>query len=270
MWSSSNPVLTNEQAIQEHFGNISGAREDVTTITGIVNKTALLCGIALFTGGLGYALVRKIPALGLISCLAALGIGIGLIFVLRGDPARARWFGPIYAAVEGFFLGTRTLTIDRMLEAQGIEMAVGAGTQAFVITVAVTLTMLGLYKARIVRPSRALYSTLMVATMGIMATYVLSFLLSFVGIQLPFVTLDSALQGGTAGWIGLGINLLILGVASFWLVIDFGQAEAMVEQGAPKSMEWYCATGLIVTLAWIYFEALKLVFRLAILLNSRE
>ena len=79
-----------------------------------------------------------------------------------------------------------------------------------------------------------------------------------------------AFQGGTAGWIGVGFNVLILGLASMWLIIDFKLVEDQVNAGAPKYAEWYCGFALLVTLAWIYFEAVKLVFRLAILLNGRD
>ncbi|MEE9129848.1 MAG: Bax inhibitor-1/YccA family protein [Phycisphaerales bacterium] len=40
--------------------------------------------------------------------------------------------------------------------------------------------------------------------------------------------------------------------------------------GAPKQMEWYCGFALLVSLAWSYYEAVKLAFRLAILLGNRD
>ena len=87
---------------------------------------------------------------------------------------------------------------------------------------------------------------------------------------MPFLSIGSALEGGTAGYIGLGINVLILGVAALWFIVDFRQVEELVASGAPKQMEWYAAFGLIVTLAWVYLEALKLVFRLALLFGRRD
>ena len=67
-----------------------------------------------------------------------------------------------------------------------------------------------------------------------------------------------------------GINVLILGVASLWLIMDFGLVEQQVAAGAPKAMEWYCGFALLVTLAWIYLEAVKLVFRIAVMMNHRK
>jgi len=59
-------------------------------------------------------------------------------------------------------------------------------------------------------------------------------------------------------------------VASLGLIIDFGMVEQRVAQGGPKTEEWFLAFALIVSLAWVYFEAVKLVFRLAILFGSRD
>ncbi|MHC4804423.1 MAG: Bax inhibitor-1/YccA family membrane protein, partial [Planctomycetota bacterium] len=84
------------------------------------------------------------------------------------------------------------------------------------------------------------------------------------------VSLGSAFAGGKAALIGLGINVFILGVASMWLIIDFKLIEDRVAEGGPKYMEWYCGFALLVTLAWIYFEAVKLAFRIAILLGNRD
>ncbi|MHC4306724.1 MAG: Bax inhibitor-1/YccA family membrane protein, partial [Planctomycetota bacterium] len=146
----------------------------------------------------------------------------------------------------------------------------GLALQAFVITISILIAMLALYSFRILRPSQTFVSVIKVLTAGIMITYVLSFVLSFFGMALPFVSLGSAFAGGKAALIGLGINVFILGVASMWLIIDFKLIEDRVAEGGPKYMEWYCGFALLVTLAWIYFEAVKLAFRIAILLGNRD
>ena len=83
------------------------------------------------------------------------------------------------------------------------------------------------------------------------------------GIQLPFISLGSTMATGMSGYIGLGLNLFILGIASFMLIFDFKLIEDKVNAGAPRYMEWFCGFALIVSLAWIYFEAVKLVLRLS-------
>ena len=47
------------------------------------------------------------------------------------------------------------------------------------------------------------------------------------------------------------------------LIFDFKLIEDKVNAGAPRYMEWFCGFALIVSLAWIYFEAVKLVLRLS-------
>ena len=263
--TTSNPALARGgvfDALADHA--------DVATIPGVINKTAMLVAIALIGGMVGGTLVLSMPQLLWISAIAGFVVTLGVYFAIRSNPMRARRIAWFYALVEGFFLGALTITMDTMLESMGYAVAGGVALQAFVITMGVMLAMLGLYYARILKPTRTLQAVLSTLTLGIMVTYLISFALSFFGIQMPFLSIGSAFGGGTPALIGLGLNVAILGVASLWLIIDFGIIEAQVRDGAPKAMEWYGAFALIVTLAWIYYEAVKLVVRLAILLGHRR
>ncbi len=270
---SSNPALTNEDTFRQFYGDHAGMAEraDVATVAGVVNKTGFLALLAVVAGGAGYALVTNVPSLLYISGFAAFGLCIGFFFILRGNPAKARIIAPIYAIVEGVFLGAFTCMIDTWLAGMGYAVAGGVALQAFIITGSILVAMLGLYKARILRPTKRFVSVVSVATAGIFLTYLVGMILGFgFGVQLPFISLSSAVTGGTAGLIGLGINVLILGVAALGLIIDFGMVEDRVTKRGPKSEEWYLAFALIVSLAWVYFEAVKLVFRLAILFGNRD
>jgi uncharacterized YccA/Bax inhibitor family protein len=71
-------------------------------------------------------------------------------------------------------------------------------------------------------------------------------------------------------WVGLGINAVILLIASLWLIVDFQQVETAVASRVSKEYEWYFAYALMVTLVWIYLEALKLAFRAAMMANDRK
>ena len=130
--------------------------------------------------------------------------------------------------------------------------------------------MLFLYSSKILQPTKKFTATIQVLTLGIFVTYLISFIMSLFGAQMPFLSLGSAMEGGNTALIGLGINVLILGVASLWLIIDFGIIEKQLQAGAPKQMEWFCAFILMVTLVWIYLEAVKLCFRLAILFSKKR
>ncbi len=58
--------------------------------------------------------------------------------------------------------------------------------------------------------------------------------------------------------LGIGISLVIVGIAALNLVLTFDLIERGVAGGAPKYMEWYCAFGLMVALVWLYLEMLRL------------
>jgi uncharacterized YccA/Bax inhibitor family protein len=218
----------------------------------------------------GYTVSGVFPNAVWISCIVSCIVAIGIFMKLAASPHQAVIYGPIYAVVQGFFLGALTGALDAVLANLGYAAAGGLALQAFIITISVMLAMLGLYYARILQPTKMFTAVVTTLTVGIMITYLISFIASFFGAALPFISLGSALQGGTAAWIGLGLNVAILGVAAMWLIIDFGLIEEKVNEGAPRSMEWYCAFALIVTLAWIYFEAVKLAFRLTLLFGSRD
>ena len=269
---SSNPVLAASDA-NELFrtgGEGSRAVSTTATIQGVVNKTTLLALMATGAGCVGWSVCQAFPGALWIVNIASLVVVLGIFFAMRGNPARAIWAAPVYAIVEGFLLGGVSMIFQQILTQQGIEVPGGIALQAFVVTIAVMLSMLTLYSLGVLKGGETFTRILWVATAGIMLTYLISFIMSLFGAQMPFLSIGSALEGGTAAYIGLGINVVILGVAALWFIVDFRQVEELVASGAPKQMEWYAAFGLIVTLAWVYLEALKLVFRLALLFGRRD
>ena len=90
------------------------------------------------------------------------------------------------------------------------------------------------------------------------------------GMRIPFLGVGSVSSGGIAPMVGIGLSLLILGIASFTLIVDFGRVEEIVEHRMPKHMEWFAAFGLLVTLAWIYYEAVKLCYMLYAMFGGRD
>ncbi len=269
---SSNPVLAASDANELFRTGGEGSRAVSTTATvqGVVNKTTLLALIATASGFVGWKVCETNPGALWIVTIASFVMVLGIFFALRGNPARAMWLGPVYSIVEGFLLGGVAVMLQSILTAQGIQVPGGIALQAFVVTIAIMLSMLTLYSFGVLRGGETFTRILWVATVGIMVTYLISFIISLFGVQMPFLSLGSAMEGGTGAYIGLGLNVLILGIAAMWFIVDFRQVEELVAAGAPKQMEWYAAFGLMVTLAWVYLEALKLVFRLALLFGRRD
>jgi uncharacterized YccA/Bax inhibitor family protein len=269
-FQSTNPVLANDDAFHQYYGGEAAEQANVTTLQGVVNKTGILVLIAVICGAGGYAIA---PQLGwgvlLISWVISMLVVLGLYYKIYGNPKIAAFLAPPYAAIQGAFLGMFTQVIERGLEAGGYAVMGGLAFQAFIITISVMLAMLGLYYLRIIQPTQKLFAVIATLTAGIFLTYLISFVAGIFMGPLPVIHVFGA-EAGTAAWIGLGFNLLVLGVAALWLIFDFALVEEKVKSGAPKYMEWFCGFALIFTLVWIYWEAVKLAARLAILFANRE
>ena len=278
MWQSSNPVLNNNDAFSQYYGKDMYAsqnavtKSNVTTLAGVINKTAILVGIAATAGAVGYSIVATNFSILMISSLAAFVLSLGGFFILRGKPQAAPVIAPLYAIAEGLFLGALTGVIETILAQQGLKVVGGVALQAFIVTIATTISMLALYRAGIVRANNTVKAIVCVGGGAVAICYLISWPLALIfGLDLPLISFGAAMNSsGAMGLLGLGINVLILGIAALTLVMDFAMVEEKVEQEQPKYMEWYCGFALLITLAWIYYEALKLVVRLAVLFGNRD
>lgn len=267
---SSNPILKSARTAYAAPRDLGG--EARATMAGVVNKTAILLSLAMLAGALAYAVAPATTSVLIAGCLASAVVGIGVAWLLAKDPSASPTLAPVYALVEGAFLGVFTKALDGVLAVQG---ATAPGTEALggaslalpalVITFACTASMLILYRTGLLRPTQTFKAVLSTLTLGVLMAYLANLVLELMfGMHLPFLSIRSAFEGGTPALIGLGLNALILVLASLWLVVDMEQVEELVESGSPAELEWYGAFGLLVTLAWIYYEALKLAFRVAL------
>jgi len=268
--SSSNPVLS-DSALDRLVSDGQGVtRGDTASIPGVMQKTGFCTILAVCAGAAGYSLVQANPSLLWISWIVSLVVSLVLFFTMMSRPGLAKIGAPIYAMSQGFFLGALSLMLEGILASQGITAVGGLALQAFVITGSLMATMLALHTFGIIKAGPRFTSVLMLVTGGIMVAYLVSLVMSLFGASMPFLSLGSAFSGGSGALIGLGLNALILVVAALWLLVDLAKIDEAVAAGAPKSMEWMLAFGLIVTLAWVYFEALKLAFRIAALFGNRD
>ncbi len=82
----------------------------------------------------------------------------------------------------------------------------------------------------------------------------MTLLLRLFGMNMPFIH--------DTGIVGIAFSLVGVAIAALKLVLDFDFIESGVEARAPKSLEWYAAFGLMVTLIWLYLEILNLLAKL--------
>lgn len=265
---SSNPVLADNQlSTQSHAGAIG----QCATVAGVAQKTTFAVSLAI-AGGLGGAALVRAAGQGAVTGIFITSLVASLVcfFVLWRNPKRAYWAAPLYSVTQGAMLGALALLLDALLASRGVTAFGGLGLQAFVITLAVTAAMLIVYRAGLIKPNGTFVAVLSTLTIGIGVMYLAQFVLGFFDIEIPGLGIQSAMQGGKGALLGLGINCVILIVASLWLVVDFQQIETAVATRVGKEYEWYFAYALMVTLVWIYLESLKLAFRAAMLANSKR
>jgi uncharacterized YccA/Bax inhibitor family protein len=237
---TSNPAL--------NANTFADLRRDPTappmTVEGTVNKTALLLFLVVVPAAWVWAQVRAAgnPAIAgpwiAVGAIGGLITAIATIWKKTWAPVTA----PIYAALEGLALGG----ISAILEATypGIAM------QSVALTFATLAVMLVAYRTGLIRATEKFRLGVVAATGAIALYYVVGWVLSLFHVAMPF------LQGNSTA--SLVVSGVIVVVAALNLVLDFDFIESGVNAGAPKTMEWYGAFGLMVTLIWLYLEVLRL------------
>ena len=190
------------------------------TVNGTVWATAALLVLVVAAGAYGWnsvdATAESVSLPGWIFpvVLGALGVAILTIF----KPNLARFTAPLYALLEGAFLGAISGLYNAAYD--GIVM------QAVGLTIGVFAVMLFLYGTRIIKVTEKLRMGIVAATGAIFLVYMVNMVLSLFDAEVPFLH--------DTGPLGIGISLLIVGVAAFNLLLDFDFIERGVAAGAPK------------------------------------
>jgi uncharacterized YccA/Bax inhibitor family protein len=153
---------------------------------------------------------------------------------------------PIYALAKGFFLGG--------ISAYAHKRFPGLPIQAIGITLLTFLVMLFLFKTKIIKVTKQFKAVIITATVSIFMVYFISWILSFLGIIIPFIR-------GTS-WVAIGFNVIAAIVASLSLLLDFNYIDRQIGR-ASKEKEWLATWGLLITLIWLYIEVLRLLKKLA-------
>ncbi len=244
---TANPAL-GENVFSQGMEAASGSER--MSVQGATYKTLILLGCVLVTAGWTWTQFFQDPTSimpyvwgGSIGGLIA---AIVTIFKKTWAPVTA----PIYALLEGLALGG----ISALFESR----YPGLPIQAVGLTFGTLFALLMAYTSGVIKATDRFRRGVVAATGGIAVVYLISFVLGFFGVNIPFI------HG--SGWVGIGFSLFVVVVAALNLVLDFDFIEQGADQGAPKYMEWYGAFGLMVTLIWLYIEILRLLSKL----RSRE
>ena len=251
--ATSNPAFSREAF--PGYEQVYGAPASTTmTVQGTMYKTFALLAILGATALWSWSAMASGQLAGGVLLGSALG-GFVFAMITIFKPTAAPWTAPIYAALEGVFLGA----LSQLIEAQSMlrfgDKYSGIAMQAVSLTCGVLFMMLFVYATGMIRVTDKLRAGIVTATGALCLFYFLTILLGFFGVHMPLVFSSSPL--------GIGFSLFVVGLAAFNLLLDFDFIEKEPQSEAPGHMEWYGAFGLMVTLVWLYLEILRLLQKLA-------
>jgi uncharacterized YccA/Bax inhibitor family protein len=238
---SGNPVLTSKTFDVAPQG-------ERMTISGTVNKTAMLLAFvlitAIYTWREFYTTQEVAKILPFVWTGAIGGFVVAMVTIFKKEWAAAT--APLYALLQGFLVGGLSAIFE--LAYPGIVI------QAVGLTFGTLGCLLMAYKSGLIKPTENFKLGVVAATGGIAILYLVSMVMSMFGKPIGFIH-----EGGT---FGILFSVFVVVIAALNLVLDFDFIEAGAEHGAPKYMEWYGAFGLTVTLVWLYLEILRLLAKL--------
>jgi uncharacterized YccA/Bax inhibitor family protein len=230
-------------------GPVSKYHGGVMTVSGTASASMVLFALLLVSAAVGWIAVAE-PEPGVLAFppMAFVGAIVGFIAAIVSvfKPMWSHILGPVYAVGQGLFVGA----ISKMFDASYSGIVV----QAVGTTLAVFGVMLFLYRTRVIRVTDKFRRIVIGATLGVMAFYLVSFVISLFGANLSFFTGSNA--------IGILFSLFVAGLAAFNLALDFDFIEQGERMALPRRMEWFAALGLLVTLVWLYLEVLRLLAKL--------
>ena len=246
LFKSGNPALS-EKAFQ---GSMAIDYTERMTIRGTLNKFGFML---LMLMGTAYYSWKEFAGGGNVNVLMWTGLigGFVLAMVIIFKKEWAPYVAPAYALLEGLFLGS----ISAMYNYAFAEKAPDLIMNAVGLTFGTAIAMYLLYSFKIIKATERFKSIIMTATAGIAIFYLLSMILRLFGVQLAFLHEGSMM--------GIGFSLVVVAIAALNLILDFDMIEQASAAGAPKSMEWYGAFGLMVTIVWLYLEILRLLSKLS-------
>ncbi|MCY7312365.1 MAG: Bax inhibitor-1/YccA family protein [Pseudoxanthomonas sp.] len=251
---SGNPALKDSTFLDLGSGTIVSRDAGAMTLNGTVNKTGFLLLLTVLTAAFAWSQAefgvdgRPQPGFGVYLWGGLIGgfiIALITVFKKAWSPVTA----PLYALVEGFFLGAISAMYNHLYD--------GIVIQAVMLTFGTLFALLFAYRSGMIKVTDNFRLGVVAATGGIMLVYLASIVMNMFGSGIPLIH--------ESGMVGIGFSLFVIVIAAMNLVLDFDFIETGVEQGAPKYMEWYGAFGLMVTLVWLYIEFLRLLSKI----NSR-
>lgn len=224
------------------------ADREVMTFQGAINKTILLFVLLVAAAAFTWTRTMDQNTVSAISSYVIAGaIGgfiVSMIIILK--PTTSPYLAPLYAILEGFFLGSVSASLEQVLP--------GIVVQSVMATLGIFTVLLVIYKSGLIQVTQKFRMIVVGAMFGILIYYLVGWILSFFGMNI-------SLANDTGIW-GIAFSVVLVIIASLNIVLDFDYMQKSSEENAPKYMEWYFGFALMLTLVWLYLEILRLLAKL--------
>lgn len=230
------------------------------TYRGVIAKTALLIGLTILSAILTMYVTQygifQIAETGEISQAAITGFIIGLIVAvvlmlvcsigIAVAPKTAKIFGPIYAIIQGAFLGFIAAFLNMLLPFVTFAAMLGTAI-VFVVCILLYKTVGVRIKSNFLR---------------VLATSFLCFVL------VELIIIPIMLFVPTEGvytaliWIQAITTFICIIFASITIIYDLQSIDYIVQSGADSKYEWPVAFSLVTSLIYLYIKILELLVRI--------
>ncbi|MHA4843330.1 Bax inhibitor-1/YccA family protein [Flavitalea antarctica] len=246
IFKSGNPVLS-EKRFEK---TVDRSNNDVMTQSGTLNKFGLMMLLLIASASFTWKAAAEGKNVMPWMIGGAIG-GLIVIIILAFKPRISGILAPVYALLEGVFVGGISAYYNNAFDAYAPNIVM----QAVGLTFGVVIAMFALYKFGVIKATQKFKSIVFAATAGIAVFYLLSMVLGMFGVTMPLIHESTTM--------GIIFSLVVVAVAALNLILDFDMIDQGSAMGAPKYMEWYGAVGLLVTIVWLYLEILRLLSKLS-------
>ncbi len=215
------------------------------TYKGITIKTFILLLVTIIISGAVFFYLPQIMISGnLGSFLVVLFISsiVGFISVIVGrmSDKAAKIASFIYAICEGMVIGAISLIAE--LYVKGV-VAIALGATLILFTIMLTLFATGVI--RVGTKFRSFMYAFMITLIPVLImTFVASIFITDVKTYLAIL---------------IFVEILYLAYGVFSLLLNFKEAQIVVDRGCSKASEWSVSLGLMVSLMYIFLEILRLI-----------
>jgi len=240
-------------------------RSGTMTVQGVVNKTSFLLFLCVCTALVAWNITTSADPIVSPRLLVWGGFiggfitGLVCIFAPKSTPITA----PIYALFEGFAVGGISALYamhfaERSQTDGSIQLNTNLIFNAALITFGILGGMLLGYKVGIIRSGPVFRRVVITGIIGAICYGIVAWIATMFG----SFSLASVYDPTNGGLISIGFSVLMVGLASATLVLDFDIVEVGVANRAPRYYEWYAGFALLMSLVWLYLEVLRLLAKL--------